>query len=272
MFAHTAGNLLETPLLYVLQLFGKPHLDAFLKGGYITPKNGMYQLYERASQVLGSDVLYQSTVNETERSSSGVKLVVQSTNGTRKLIKAKKLLVTFAPTTDNLNGFDLSENESSLFQKWTWNTYYVGVVNNTGLPNSTTVTNVDPETGPGGLPKVPFQWALQYLGAPGYLATKIVADKDFSTEQAKALFLDDIRRMGTAGTYSVKDPEIVAFGSHAPEGLTVTNDEIRHGFYQKLYGLQGNENTYYTGLAWCSDYTALLWAYTDTVLKQMMSA
>lgn len=202
-----------------------------------------------------------------------MKLVVRGFNGSRKLIKAKKLLITFAPTPDNLNGFDLSKNESSLFQKWTWNTYYVGVVNNTGLPDSMTVTNVDPTTGPGGLPKVPFQWALQYLGAPGHLATKIVADKDFSPEQAKALILNDIRRMGTAGTYSVEDPEIVAFGSHAPEGLTVSNDEIRNGFYQKLYGLQGNEkNTYYTGLAWCSDYTALLWAYTDTVIKQMRSA
>lgn len=65
MFAHTAGNLLDTPLLYVLQLFGKPHLDAFLEGGYITPKNGMYQLYEGAAQVLGSDVLYQTTVKQS---------------------------------------------------------------------------------------------------------------------------------------------------------------------------------------------------------------
>lgn len=273
MFSHNLGNVLETPLLYVLQSIGIPHIDALLEGGYITPKAGMYQLYEKASEVLGSDVIYQSTVNETERSDSGVKIVVQSANGARKLIKANQLLVTFVPYKDNLQGFDLATTESSVFGKWDWKGYYVAVVNNTGIPNAVTVLNTDPSNNtPGNLPLPPFQWALQYLGADGYLASKIVGDKSLTEGQARELVLSDIRRMRTAGTYPGGDPEIVAFGSHVPETLTVSNAEIRGGFYKKLYALQGTKNTFYTGLAFCSDHSALLWAYTETVVQKMISS
>ncbi|KAJ5358372.1 uncharacterized protein N7496_010785 [Penicillium cataractarum] len=272
MFTHTAGNILEMPLLYVLQLFGLPHMNAFLKGGFIAPKNGMYDLYEKASQILGSDVLYQTTVQKTDRSEGDIKIVVQTTNGARKLIKTKKLLVTFAPVLSNLEGFDLTHVESMLFQKWKWNTCYVAVVKNTGIRSGVTVMNSDPSNMPGSLPLPPFQWALQHLGVDGYLASKIVGDQDLTEDQAKELLLSDIRRMGYERAMNGSEPEIVSFGSHSPEVLSVSNADIMDGFYHKLYSIQGTKDTFYSGLAFGSDYSALLWAYTETVVLKMLSS
>lgn len=272
MFSHTVGNILETPLLYVLQLFGIPHINAFLRGGFIAPKSGMYDLYKKASRILGSDVLYQSMVQESERSEGGVKIVIKTNNGGRKLVKAKKLLVTFAPVLSNLEGFDLTHAETMLFKKWKWNNCYVAVVKDTGIRHGVTIMNSDPSNIPGSLPLPPFQWALQHLGVDGYLASKIVGDKDLTEDQAKQLLISDIRRMGYVRAMNGSDPEIVAFGSHSPEVLSVSSADIKNGFYKKLYSIQGTKSTFYSGLAFASDYSALLWAYTEKVIQEMLSS
>ncbi|GAB1198080.1 hypothetical protein APSETT444_007388 [Aspergillus pseudonomiae] len=272
IFAHGAGNILHAPLLRVLQLCGLRQTDSLLHGGYTTPKKGMYEVYKRASEILGSDVLCETSAIEAERSDLGIKIVVQSANGTRKLIKAKQLLVTFVPVIESLSGFDLVTTEFSLFQKWDWVNYYVAIIKNTGIPKATTLVNADPDNTPGNLPLPPFQLELQYSGIEGYLISKIIGNSTLTAQQAKDLVLSDIRRMGTAGTFPGGDPEVVVFGDHTPTTVSVKNADIRDGFYRKLYELQGTKNTFYTGLAFCSDYSSLLWAYTDTVIEEMMSS
>ncbi|KAE8313051.1 hypothetical protein BDV41DRAFT_588376 [Aspergillus transmontanensis] len=272
IFAHGAENILQSPLLRVLQLCGLPQIDSLLRGGYITPKNGMYEVYKKVSEILGSDILYQTSVIETERSDSGIKLVVQSADGARKLIKAKQLLMTFVPIIESLNGFDLVTTESSLFQKWDWVNYYVAVVKNTGIPKATTLINVDPDNIPGNLPLPPFQLELQYPGVDGYLVSKIVGNNTFTAQQAKDRILSDLHQMATAGTFPGGDPEIVVFGDHTPTTVSVSNTDVRDGFYRKLYAIQGTKSTFYTGLSFCSDYSSLLWAYTETVIGEMVAS
>ncbi|PYH91138.1 NADPH-dependent FMN reductase Lot6 [Aspergillus ellipticus CBS 707.79] len=267
-FAQNVGNLLEMPTLYALQNFGVPHVDALVQG-YITPFNGMYELYRKAGAILGSDVLFQTMVAEMKRSDSGVELTVEHENGTRKLIKAKKLLITIPPTMEKVRDFDLDETETGLFKKWFWRTYYIAVLNNTGLPDAIYVSNADPGTGPGNLPRMPFDYLLQYMGVPGYPTSKIVGDMNFTAEEAKQLVLSDFCRMKSKATYPIEDPHIVVFGDHSPETLMVTPEEIHNGYYRKLYALQGKRSTYYTGLSFCSDYSSLIWAYTDTVVESM---
>ncbi|PWY85059.1 hypothetical protein BO70DRAFT_395730 [Aspergillus heteromorphus CBS 117.55] len=267
-FGQNVGNLLEMPLLYAVQNFGVPHIDALVQG-YITPLNGVYELFRKAGRILGSDVLFQTTVAEAKRSDSGVELTVEHTDGSRKLIKAKKLLITIPPIMKNLKDFDLDETETELFKKWFWRTYYVAVLNNTGLPDAIYVSNADPGTGPGNLPQMPFDYLLQYMGVSGYPTSKLVGDMNFTAEEAKKLLISDFSRMKRKATYPIQNPEIVAFEDHSPETLMVTPEEIRNGYYRKLYALQGRRNTYYTGLTFCSDYTSLLWGYTNTVLDKM---
>ncbi|KAE8340536.1 hypothetical protein BDV24DRAFT_151892 [Aspergillus arachidicola] len=272
IFAHGAGNILQAPLLRVLQLCGLPQVDSLLQGGYITPKNGMSEVYNSVSEILGSDVLYQTSVIETERSDFCIKIVVQSADGARKLIKAKQLLITFVPIIESLSGFDLVITESSLFWKWDWVNYYVAVVKNTGIPNATTLVNSDPYNTPGNLPLPPFQLELRYSGVDGYLVSKIVGNDTFTAQQAKDLILSDLHRMATAGTFPGGDPEIVMFGIHTPTTLSVSNTDVRDGFYKKLYAIQGTKNTFYTGLSFCSDYSSLLWAYTETIIGEMVAS
>ncbi|GAB1206781.1 hypothetical protein APSETT445_005481 [Aspergillus pseudonomiae] len=269
-FANALGDMLATPTLYVIQAFGIAHIDIFLQGGYITPNNGMYELYRKASEVLDTDVLYNSKATHTRRSDTGIKILTQDTSGKKTLIEAKKLLVTIPPTPENLKSLVLVPEESSLFAKLFWKTYYVAVLKNTGIPNDINVQNVDPGEKPGNLPRAPFQWALQDMGPNNYLASKIVGDMNFTDSQARELIMGDLRRMATAGTFVIQeDWEMAVFGSHVPTSMMVGVEDVRDGFYRKVYGLQGQRSTFWTGLTLASDYSALLWQYTDSVVGKM---
>ncbi|KOS16989.1 Uncharacterized protein ESCO_005920 [Escovopsis weberi] len=264
MFAQGVGDLLNAPLLYVLQNVGLVHVDAILKG-LIMPKAGMYEIFDHAARAIGQEnILLGSEAVSVERGTGtdGVRVIVQDGAGRRTVIRAQKLLVTIPPLMSNMQTFDLDESEAALFSKWEWKNYYVSVIANSGLPNATSVVNFDPSE-PSGLPVPPFHWAAQYLGTPGYVGSKVIAPMDFTEEEAREMMLADIRRMN--GT----NPEIVAWGNHSPMSMGVPVDDIRDGFYKKLYALQGQRNTFYSGLAWCSDYSSVLWAFTETILDQM---
>jgi Uncharacterized conserved protein len=269
-FAENVGNLLEAPLLYVIQNFGIIHINALLEGGYIRPKNGTYELFGKAANFIDEEnIFFESTVSQARRNSTGVELVVEGADGTRKLIMAKKLLITFPPTLSALRGFDLRKEESSLFAKWDHKNYYAAAITDTGLPDGINIANTNPENQPGSLPLPPFQWELEYSGVPGYFMTKIVAEANFTAEDAKELIKSDIKRMGETGVFSTKEPEIAAFTSHSPETLIVSTDDVRDGFYKKLYALQGHQSTYYSGYTFCTDYSTPLWNYTGSVLDMM---
>ncbi|KAJ5664900.1 uncharacterized protein N7477_007348 [Penicillium maclennaniae] len=270
MFAENVGNILDAPLLYIIQNFGITHINALLEGGYIRPKNGTYELFGKAAKFIDDEnIFYETIVTQAKRNSTGVELVVESADGSRKLIKAKKLLITFPPTLSALDGFDLRKEETSLFSKWDHKNYYAAAITNTGLPDGINVANTNPKNQPGSLPLPPFQWELEYSGVPGYFMTKIVAESNFTAEDAKELIKSDLERMGKTGVFSTKEPEIAAFASHSPETLIVSTDDLRDGFYRKLYALQGQQSTYYTGYTFCTDYSTPLWNYTSSVLDMM---
>ncbi|WEW58961.1 hypothetical protein PRK78_004429 [Emydomyces testavorans] len=266
-FAHGVGNMLASPTLYVLQLFGLPHINALLRG-YVRAKRGTADVYKKAAEVLGSDVIYDSQILRVTRSDEGVTVVVWAQDGKYKQIKAKKLLITMVPIPRNLQGFDLDQKERAVFQQWQWKDYYVGVVKNSGLPQKSNIVNLDP-TQPAALPQMPFVWHLDYMGVPGYHTIKVVGDSKFTESEAKRLVLGGIRRMGDVGTFPIANPELAVWGSHAPLTLGVSTEAIEGGFYRDLYALQGHKNTFYTGLSFCSDYSTLLWDFTDKVLQGM---
>ncbi|KAJ5765034.1 hypothetical protein N7520_004593 [Penicillium odoratum] len=269
-FAENVGNILDAPLIYVIQNFGIPQIDALLEGGYIKPKNGTGELFSKATNYIDKEnIFFETTVSKANRSSTGVEIIVKSADGTRKLIKAKKLLIAYPPTIDGLSGFDLRKEEYSLFSKWEHKNYYAAAITNTGIPDGINVANTNPENQPGSLPLPPFIWELEYSGVSGYFMVKMVAEGNFTAEDAKDLIQSDINRMGQAGTYDTTEPEIAAFASHSPETLIVSVDDIRDGFYKKLYALQGQQSTYYTGYTFCTDYSTVLWNYTSSVLEMM---
>ncbi|RDA92214.1 hypothetical protein CP533_5713 [Ophiocordyceps camponoti-saundersi (nom. inval.)] len=267
-FASAVGNLFETPLLYVLQDFGPNQVTALISG-YVTPIKGMYEIYRKAEELIGKDnILFHSKASKVTRDEEAgmTTIVVVDQDGKPVTVRAKKLLVTMPLTPDNTAPLDLTESERSLFGKWRWRGYYAAVINNTGIPDGVDVANQDP-TQRRGFPLPPFQWRLQWMGVVGHHISKLVVDRDFPPDKAKELIVEDIRRM--APIYSLSQPEIVAFTDHAPSVMTVSNDDIRNGFYRDLYAMQGRGGTFYTGASMCSDYSSLLWAYTDDVIGMM---
>jgi hypothetical protein len=269
-FAENVGDLLEAPLLYVIQNFGITHINALLEGGYIKPQNGTDTLFNKAANYIDDqNIFYETTVLQTTRNATGVEIIIQSANGSQKLIRAKKLLITFPPTLSALRGFDLREEESSLFSRWSHKNYYAAAVTNTGLPDGINIANTNPDNQPGSLPLPPFIWQFEYSGVPGYHMVKLVAEGNFTAEEAKELIPSDIRRMGKAGVYETSEVDIAAFASHSPETLIVSTDDVRDGFYKKLYALQGVQSTFYTGYTFCTDYSTPLWNYTSGVLDMM---
>jgi hypothetical protein len=75
---------------------GYPVTSEFLANDLFMPANGSNSLlYERALALLRKDVLLQTVPIAAERSEEGAKLVVESMNGTKTLIKAKKVRVPF---------------------------------------------------------------------------------------------------------------------------------------------------------------------------------
>ncbi|KAL4866954.1 hypothetical protein BDV12DRAFT_198680 [Aspergillus spectabilis] len=274
-FAENVGDLLDRPLLYVIQNFGIPQIDALVSGGYIRPKNGTGELFQKAANYIDPiNIFYSTTATEVSRNETGVEVVVQNhITGKRTLIRARKLLIAFPPTLPSLQsqGFDLREEESSLFAKWNHMNYYAAALTNTGLPDGINIANTNPANQPGSLPLPPFIWELEYSGVPGYFMTKIVAHDNFTSDDTKQLIRDNLQSMRDAGTYETtpEELEIAAFASHAPETLTVDVEEIRNGFYRKLYGLQGHQSTYYTGYTFCTDYSTPLWNYTGSVVDMM---
>ncbi|KAI7872278.1 hypothetical protein K492DRAFT_139134, partial [Lichtheimia hyalospora FSU 10163] len=270
MFSQSVGNILKAPTLYIIQDFGIQHINALLSG-FIKPTNGTSEIYHKASKILNSDILYESNIVNVNRTKYGIDIIVQMHNDKFKLIKTKQLLITIPPLLDNLKNFDLDENEINLFRKWKYTFYYVAILNNTGIPDKRNVINIDPNNKIGNIPSIPFQWHLDYMGVSGYLATKVVGDMNFTERDAKNLIISDFNRMNMTGTYHIKNPNFIAVKDHTPSTMNVPVDEIKNGFYRKLYKLQGHKNTFYTGLSFCSDYSSLLWAYTDKVIEKMIN-
>ncbi|KAL4767940.1 hypothetical protein BDW60DRAFT_220085 [Aspergillus nidulans var. acristatus] len=268
-FSDALGDILETPLLFVLQLFGTPHINGLLQG-YIRASNGSATTFRAAARDIGeSNILYRSTAIQTTRNSTGVQLVVKSADGVRKLIRAQKLLIAFPPILPKLRGFDLDDTEISLFRKWIYTPYYAAVVKNSGIPDELNVVNTDPSQ-PGSFPVPPYECILDYSDVSGYYRTRLVGNESFTEVDAQQLVLDDLRRMGDAGTYPINEkPEIIAFESHWPTSIMVPVDDVRDGFYRELYALQGQRSTYYTGYAFYTDYSTQLWNYTRSIVDLM---
>lgn len=264
-FAQGVGNLLEATTLYVLQNFGVPHLLG-LQQGYLYAAEGNQAVYDRAAAFLADSVRYNSRVQSTTRNADGTTTVVvasSSSSSSSTTIRAKKVLITIPPTLDNLAGFDLSADEQALFAQWQDVPYYVGVTANTGLPDLTNFINAN-VTSPSGLPTTPLVWRLESVGVPGYQTVKVIGEPDSAA--AQALVTAAVGRLGRALNATVGAESTTTFAAweqHDNLQLHVSPEAVREGFYQKLYALQGVNGTYWTGNAFCSDYSPLLWQFTE---------
>ncbi|KAI1499410.1 FAD/NAD(P)-binding domain-containing protein [Biscogniauxia marginata] len=254
--------LLDLSMLYIFKYLNAAEVGSLRGGSLTTARHNIQELYQNAAAFLGSDVLLDSTVVAMDRSSSGptpVRVLVQTPTG-RKLILAKKVVSTIPPMPECLSGYDLSNDERALFGQFFANGYYTGVLNNTGI------TGTLYATGPGqpyNVPTLPGPYSITttqegltqvYYGSPQVL----------SDDEVNADIISNIQRVQRAkGIPDDVEPDWLAFHSHAPFNLMVSNEAIRDGFYRDLYDLQGQRNTFYNGAAWHTQDSSVLWEFTD---------
>lgn len=262
-FAHTVGNLLEAPTLYVVQNFGAAHILG-LASGYVYAPAGNQAVYDAAAEWLGDRVIYNNKVTATARNQDGTTTINLSDGA---IVTTKKLLITIPPTLGNLAGFDLDDEETYLFEQWSNVPYFVGVTKQTGLPNLTNFINFDTSS-VGNLPSVPYVWRLETVGVPGYQTVKVIGEAD--SIKAQGLVYDAVTKidkslatLSLGGSVGPAENIFAAWEEHPLLGLNVPTGSIQAGFYKSLYELQGRHNTYWTGNAWASDYSPLLWAFTE---------
>jgi hypothetical protein len=261
-FALGVGNLLESTTLYVLRNFGLPQLANFLPGNLLTTTDHYNsELYLKASALLGSNVLYGSTLIRGERHETGLHHLTVQTPAGEKLIKAKKLLFTAPPTLDNLTPFELDHHEQSVFEQWQYTTYYAGIVRN-GVPDGVSVTNTDPKA-QYDIPVPPYIQEFSFSGVPGLHTFSTISDTAQTQSQIEAMILSELSGLATAGTFPASTASIAVISNHSPIDLRVPVKSIQNGFYSDLYALQGRHGTFYTGAAWGPDDSSLLWAYTE---------
>ncbi|KAF2812116.1 FAD/NAD(P)-binding domain-containing protein [Mytilinidion resinicola] len=270
------SDFLRQPALYVLKEFDLDRVVHSADNVTMRAKGPMHEIYDCALKDLGDDVLLNSSLVKTMRlrrrnNKPGVFITVETPSG-YEIIQAKALLIAAPPTSTILDSLWLEDQETRVLSKIVPHYYYTGLINSTGLPNNT-VYNFAATSTEFHIPEVP--------GLYWFRSTSITGVFDFKyghngTEMSSQAIQDDIiakvRTMHASGDFKTTgdyNPQIVKFSSHSPFDLQVSPDDIRNGFYQRLYALQGLRSTYYTGAAFGGHDSGELWDFTEALVSKI---
>ncbi|HEX6755470.1 MAG TPA: FAD-dependent oxidoreductase [Mycobacteriales bacterium] len=267
-FGQGLGDILRQPTLYVAKNFGLDVLTSLQTGFLTTARHRNGELYDRALAELGDAVLLRGRVIAADRTAPArARLAVRTPSGTVAVL-ARKVLVTVPPTIGNLSVLGLDTTEAGLFRTFGNSAYYTGVLRGTGIPGTWTLDNVRPDT-TYGLPQLPAIYSVYPTGLPDLHNVKYGSTRALSSTEVKADILAAIGRLRVPGVPPAPAPELAVFASHTPFELTVPADTVKAGFYRQLSALQGRNRTFYTGAAFHTHDSSLLWRFTETLLPRL---
>ncbi|KAK2744287.1 hypothetical protein FQN57_004372 [Myotisia sp. PD_48] len=280
------SDILQQPTLYILKAYFSQAVMSMNNGFVVSKDGGNLQLYRTAQELLnknqgrtGSSLLLSSTVTSVRRTAAGVQMTVRTPSGLVK-VKAKKLVVAMPPQLHTLAGFDLDRSEIAVFRQLrpggggprdlTGGAIANALMRNTNLTANTNYLNVSP-VNKANLPDLPATAYIHATKISGIYSVKYVYGADennkgsFTDEEVKVNMVKDIIKLQEPGSQE-PEPEIIRFSRHSPMFLGVETEKIRRGFYKEMVALQGYRHTYYTGAAFVTHYSSLIWHYTDTVV------
>ncbi|KAF3005151.1 hypothetical protein E8E13_010489 [Curvularia kusanoi] len=234
-------------------------------------------LYGRAEAELSASksLFLNSNVLCTERvsKSGSVKLLVDTPQG-RKLVVAKKLLITIPPTPAALKNFDINKEEFDIFSQLKGVGYYTSVIRNAAPPN-VQLQNLA-LTEPYALPPMPGFYTCNPSGVnPAlhvcYYGTKL--DQILSDDDARAAIIASLKQYQAAnGVNLTGPPEFEVFSNHSPYYLMASAEATKEGFYKDMYALQGKRNTFWNGATWRTQDSTACWKFTkDVVVPQVLA-
>ncbi|RDL37497.1 uncharacterized protein BP5553_04930 [Venustampulla echinocandica] len=266
-FAQGLGDVFAQPTLYVMKNFGSDILKNIKTGFLTTAEHDNSLLYEHATADLGPNVLLNSQILAVDRSDrEEAKVLVKTPSGVT-LVKSRKLVFTIPPKLENLRGWDLSALERSLFRQFSNSGYYTAILRNSGLPSNLSLVNVSPHTEYNHA-ALPGLYGITPTGIENLLDVKYGSVNGLPDDQVKKDILSTAARLQVPGR-TTGNPELAVYSRHTPFELTVPPKAIAGGFYKRLYGLQGQRHTYYTGAAFHTHDSSLLWQFTEALLPNI---
>lgn len=264
------GNFTSIPTVERMKTFSSGLVEGILKGDLLTTaRHNNSELYTRAQAELlqHSSLLLQSEVVEACRE-DGIRLVVQTLEG-KKLIKAKRLLMTIPPKLDILKPFRPSPQERKVFSRFINVGYYTSILKNTGIPDSLGIFNYNPDT-PFYFPTLPGTYNVQATAVKGlhvslYGTPRGASSFPMSDDAVKADIIKAIKTVQKANPDKFKqtEPEFVVFSSHTPFELQARPEDIRNGFYAELYALQGLQDTYWSSASFRAQDSSAIWKFSE---------
>lgn len=272
------GDPKTSPTFLVMQTLGAPVVRSLLSGSlsFVPASHNNSELYSRIAGNLKDDILYFTVVVDAERSENGVKLTLKGEDGVLIHVHAKRLLITFAPTMQNMAPLRPDELETSIFSKWEYYKAYPGFVIHPSLPVNGSIINIPELAVPSNyleIPGMPYIGRFSYVGNPGFRVI-IGGNGTFNSMEAKKTVEKALLQMIEGGTLPSTEPaeklKFTVLGDHGAMHLHVSPKELEDGFMPALYKLQGRNSTWYSGAAWSSQYTTVVWAFTDTVLPRLL--
>ncbi|EOD45632.1 putative amine flavin-containing superfamily protein [Neofusicoccum parvum UCRNP2] len=277
-FGQGLGDILHLPTIYVMKNFGLDILRNIRTGFLTTAHDNNSEIYSLARAELGPDVHLNSTVLSTSRTSTSTRLLIRTPSGP-KVILAKQLLLTIPPTPTNLRPFALDARERALFSQFKHSYYLTGLLTGVGLPPNTTLSNVDTAR-PFALPALPAAYYFAPTRVAGTFDVKFgapigaFADPSGAAPAAavSASIVATAERLRVANGWGAdgESPAFVAFSDHGPFEMVVGADAVAGGFYRRLGALQGYRGVWWTGAAWHTHDSSLLWRFTEGVVERLV--
>ncbi|KAJ4291257.1 hypothetical protein N0V88_006258 [Collariella sp. IMI 366227] len=276
------GDMANTLTLYVLAAFGQPMIRGFLgKASSFTPNTRRnIALYEAIQARLGDDLLLSTTVVQSLRTPIGHTLWVKNAAGHSSIIIARKLLMAIEPTPANMEPFNLDPKEESVLSKFRYSSVHAGIVAHPSFPINGSVINLPAAAAPSNylaLPKPNFNSRFEYMGQGSDLFRVLMAgDEKFDKAAAQELVRENFAKLVEAGTLpATADPkgeiEFRAWADHGAMHMNVPAAELKAGFIQNLYALQGRRETWWTGGAFSVQFQSILWAFDDILIPKMLA-
>ncbi|KAJ5157424.1 uncharacterized protein N7482_008524 [Penicillium canariense] len=273
------GNMSEVATMFALQSFGWDMARA-LTGqlGLFTPTSGGNQaLYNAIATDLGDDVLYSSTVLKSRRTNSGVSLTVRNhKTGQLTPIIARRLLVAIEPTEDNTSPLDLSPSEQNTLAKFTYSNEFAGLVDNAVFNTNYTYFNLPSTAAPNHtliFQEEPMVASFEYTGLDHLFRVMVIGNTTSTADEAKALAQTNFNTLLKTGHLSSPQDQKLswaAFSTHGPMHARVSVDEVKSGFYQDLYKLQGARSTWWTGGAFSVNFQTKLWEFNEGLIPKIL--
>lgn len=273
------GNFTSQLTLTVLQSFSPAWIKVYLGSPIYHIQDGNQRLYNAIAAMLGNDVLLTSTVTASSRNATGVELLVSTPSG-MKLIIAKKLLLAIPPTRETLIPFDLNANETQHFSRPQYGRYHTALISHPSLPRGVELTNVPPSSNVTEEPvlETPYILSLSSYGNDSSLSGLGTSGNPYASYTpgaGAALAERNLQAMADAGTVhdlGGKSMEIVEWSDHQAGGYGVSAQEMRGGWMERMYSLQGVRSTWFTGNAIAVDFSTVLWGFNDDLLERMFKA